>query len=84
MQLTITYGNDDPEPDLHGVERSTVRSCRTTRGMPMPSLPWRAATSLRRLASPGAAREVFSSLYPGLKVMVSQVYELVATAGTVC
>ena len=35
-------------------------------------------------ASPGAAREMFNSLYPGLKVMVSQVYELVATAGTVC
>lgn len=63
VQLTITYGNDDPEPDLH---------CVAFNGQVVQDNSGHAnafaTVESSDLASPGAAREVFSSLYPGLKV----------------
>jgi hypothetical protein len=74
VQLTITYDNDDHEPDLHCVafDGQTVRD------------NTKAARSFIALddgdrATPAAARAVFNSLYPGLKVVVTSVYELEAT-----
>jgi hypothetical protein len=78
VQLAITYGNDDPEPDLHCV----AFDGQVVQDNSGHANAFATVESSDR-ASPGAAREVFNSLYPGLKAMVSQVYELVAT-GTVC
>jgi len=74
VQLRITFNNDDPEPDWHCVAFDGQHVYDNTKE----------ARSFIALddgdrATPAAARAVFNSLYPGLKVVVTSVYELVAT-----
>jgi hypothetical protein len=70
VQLRVTTDNSDDEPDMHFVAfdgQCVKDNARTAKVKEIDA---------GDRATPAAARAVFDSLFPGLKVMVSAVYEL--------
>ena len=73
VQLRITTDNSDKKPDLHFVSfdgRFVKDNSRTAKVKEIEPAD---------RATPAAARAVFNSLFPGLKVVISAVYQLPST-----
>ena len=73
VQLRITTDNSDKKPDLHFVSfdgRFVKDNSRTAKVKEIEPAD---------RATPPAARAVFNSLFPGLKVVISAVYQLPST-----